>query len=155
MSNTVLFWGGDGARPPGLWHSTLHRFAIVMVAVCAGCAESSFAQTYPTKPIRFIVPTAPGGGSDLMARMLGQKYTDAWGQQVVVDHRPGAGMTIGIDLTAKATPDGHTIIIVNPSHAINATLMSKLPYDPVRDLAPVTVLATQPYAVVVSQSLPV
>ena len=90
-----------------------------------------------------------------MARMLGQKYTEAWGQQVVVDHRPGAGMTIGIDLTAKATPDGHTIIIVNPSHAINATLMSKLPYDPVRDLAPVTVLATQPYAVVVSQSLPV
>jgi tripartite-type tricarboxylate transporter receptor subunit TctC len=155
MSLTISFWGGDGARPPGLWHRALHRFAIVMIIASAFFAQTSFAQTYPSKPIRFIVPTAPGGGSDLMARMLGQKYTEAWGQQVVVDHRPGAGMTIGIDLTAKATPDGHTIIIVNPSHAINATLMSKLPYDPVRDLAPVTVLATQPYAVVVSQSLPV
>src|SRR5258706_10873730 len=157
MFRTVSFWGGDGARPSGLWHCALQWLAIIMTIACAFFAQDSFAQnqSYPTKPIRFIVPTAPGGGSDLMARMLGQKYTDAWGQQVVVDHRPGAGMTIGIDLTAKATPDGHTIIIVNPSHAINATLMSKLPYDPVRDLAPVTVLATQPYAVVVSQSLPV
>jgi tripartite-type tricarboxylate transporter receptor subunit TctC len=155
MSHTVSFWGGDGARPPGLWHCALQRFAIAMAVVCAIFVEASFAQTYPSKPIRFIVPTAPGGGSDLVARMLGQKYTEAWGQQVVVDHRPGAGMTIGIDLVAKATPDGHTIIIVNPSHAINATLMSKLPYDPVRDLVPITVIATQPYAVVVSQSLPV
>jgi tripartite-type tricarboxylate transporter receptor subunit TctC len=89
-----------------------------------------------------------------MVRMLAQKYTEAWGQQVVVDHRPGAGMTIGIDLVAKATPDGHTIIIVNPSHAINATLMARLPYDPVRDFTVITVIATQPYAVVVSQSLP-
>ncbi|MSP96602.1 MAG: tripartite tricarboxylate transporter substrate binding protein [Betaproteobacteria bacterium] len=79
----------------------------------------------------------------------------AWGQQVVVDNRPGAGMTIGIDLTAKAPPDGHTIIIVNPSHAINATLMSKLPYDAVRSFEAITVIATQAYAVVVPQSLPV
>ena len=90
-----------------------------------------------------------------MVRMLAQKYTEAWGQQVVVDHRAGAGMTIGIDLTAKATPDGHTMAVVNPSHAINATLMPKLPYDPLRDLAVVTVLATQPYAVTVTNSLPV
>ena len=87
--------------------------------------------------------------------MLGQKYTQAWGEQVVIEHRPGAGMTIGIDLAAKATPDGHTLIIVNPSHAINATLMSRLPYDPVRDFTVITVLATQAYAVVVAQSLPV
>jgi tripartite-type tricarboxylate transporter receptor subunit TctC len=118
-------------------------------------AGSAFAQAYPTKPIRFIVPTATGGGSDLIARALGQKYFQAWGQQVVVDNRPGAGMTIGIDLTAKAPPDGHTLIIVNPSHAINATLMSKLPYDPVRDFEAITVIATQAYAVVVPQSLPV
>lgn len=127
--------------------------AVLSVAITASIHAA--AQRYPTKPIRFIVPVAPGGGSDQVARLLGQKYTDAWGQQVVIDHRPGAGMTIGIDLASKATPDGHTMVIVNPSHAINATLMPKLPYDPVRDFAVVTVIATQPYAVVVSQSLPV
>ena len=112
-------------------------------------------QRYPTKPIRVIIPTTPGGGSDQVVRMLGQKFTAAWGQQVVVDHRPGAGMTIGIDIGAKATPDGHTLIMVNPSHAINATLYPKLPYDPVRDLTPITVLVTQAYGVVVPNSLPV
>jgi tripartite-type tricarboxylate transporter receptor subunit TctC len=112
-------------------------------------------QRYPTKPIRIIIPTAPGGGSDVMVRMLAQKYTEAWGQQVVVDHRAGAGMTIGINLTAQAAPDGYTMAVVNPSHAINATLMPKLPYDPLRDLAALTVLATQPYAVTVTNSLPV
>jgi len=133
------------------------RHAIILAAMSAASllgAGTSLAQAYPTKPIRFIVPTTPGGGSDLIARALGLKYTQAWGQQVVVDNRPGAGMTIGIDLVAKANPDGHTMIIVNPSHAINATLMPKLPYDPVRDFAPITVIATQAYAVVVSPSLP-
>lgn len=121
-----------------------------LVCGVAGAAE----QRYPSKPIRFIIPTAPGGGSDLVARMLGQKFTAVWGQQVVLDHRPGAGMTIGIDLAAKAAPDGYTLVLVNPSHAINATLMPKLPYDPVRDLTPITVVATQPYGMVVSQQLP-
>ncbi|MDB5812381.1 MAG: putative exported protein [Betaproteobacteria bacterium] len=125
---------------------------ITALLLCGAVAHAA-DPAYPTKPIRFIVPTAPGGGSDLIARTLGNKYTQAWGQQVVVDHRPGAGMTIGIDLVAKATPDGHTVVLVNPSHAINATLMARLPYDPVRDLTPVTVIATQPYAVVVSPTL--
>ena len=125
-----------------------------IIAAFAACAVHAAEPNFPTKPIRFIVPTAPGGGSDLIARALGQQYTQAWGQQVVVDHRPGAGMTIGIDLVAKATPDGHTIIIVNPSHAINATLMATLPYDPVRDFIPITVIATQAYAGVVAPSLP-
>ena len=107
---------------------------------------------WPNKAIRCIIPTAPGGGSDQIVRLLGQRFTQAWGQQVVVDHRPGAGQTIGIDLVAKATPDGHTIAVVNPSHAINATLMAKLPYDPVRDLAVVTIMATQPYAMVFTPS---
>jgi len=130
---------------------------MIVAAVSAASmlfAATSFAQTYPTKPIRFIVPTTTGGGSDLIARALGAKYAQAWGQQVVVDNRPGAGMTIGIDLVAKASPDGHTMIIVNPSHAINATLMSRLPYDAVRDFAAITVIATQAYAVVVPPSLP-
>jgi tripartite-type tricarboxylate transporter receptor subunit TctC len=131
----------------------------VLAAACAAtlaCAVSQAAGlAYPTKPIRIIIPTAPGGGSDVMVRVLAQRYTDAWGQQVVVDHRAGAGMTIGINLTAQAAPDGYTMAVVNPSHAINATLMPKLPYDPLRDLAAITVLATQPYAVTVTNSLPV
>jgi tripartite-type tricarboxylate transporter receptor subunit TctC len=130
---------------------TIAVVTVCSVAITAHAAE----QTFPTKPIRFIVPTATGGGSDPLARALGTKYSAAWGQQVVVDNRPGAGMTIGIDLVAKASPDGHTMVLVNPSHAINATLMTKLPYDAVRDLTPVTVIATQPLVMVVSQSLPV
>jgi tripartite-type tricarboxylate transporter receptor subunit TctC len=136
---------------------TMHvmRHALVLVMATAGLlAGSALAQPYPTKPIRFIVPTTTGGGSDLIARSLGLRYAQAWGQQVVVDNRPGAGMTIGIDLVAKAAPDGHTMIIVNPSHAINSTLMARLPYDAVRDFTPVTTIATQAYAVVVWPSLP-
>ena len=131
--------------------------ALVAAALCpaahAADPSASSGQAYPTKPIRIIIPTAPGGGSDQMVRMIGNRFTEAWGQQVVVDHRAGAGMTIGIDLTAKAAPDGYTMAVVNPSHAINATLMSKLPYDPVRDLIAVTVTSTQPYAVCVTNSL--
>ena len=136
------------------------RRTAALLPVFFACAAAQGATTdagpaFPSKPIRLIVPTAPGGGSDLIARALGQKYTQTWGQQVVVDHRPGAGMTIGIDLAAKSTPDGHTLVLVNPSHAINATLMARLPYDAVRDLTPITVIATQAYAVVVPPSLPV
>jgi tripartite-type tricarboxylate transporter receptor subunit TctC len=131
-----------------------HGVAATCAAALVCAAQPAAAQNFPTRPIRVIIPTAPGGGSDQMVRMLGQKYTDAWGQQVVVDHRAGAGMTIGINLTAQATPDGHTIAVVNPSHAINSTLMPKLPYDPLRDLAVITVAATQPYAVTVTNGLP-
>ncbi|HZM45118.1 MAG TPA: tripartite tricarboxylate transporter substrate binding protein [Burkholderiales bacterium] len=132
-------------------------FALALAIVMLSLAISSHGaeQPYPNRPIRVIIPTAPGGGSDVMVRMLGQKYTDAWGQQVVVDHRVGAGMTIGINITAQAAPDGYTMAVVNPSHAINATLMPKLPYDPLRDLTAVTVLATQPYAFCITNSLPV
>ena len=123
-------------------------FVSAAPALCA-------AQNFPTKPIRFIIPTAAGGGSDQIVRFLGNRYTAAWGQQIVADNRPGAGMVIGIDIAAKATPDGHTIVLVNPSHAINATLMAKLPYDPVNDLIPISVVATQAFGLVVPNSLPV
>jgi tripartite-type tricarboxylate transporter receptor subunit TctC len=128
------------------------------LTVCGAlfCGQVQAAeQPYPTRPIRVIIPTTPGGGSDQIVRSLGQKFTAAWWQQVVVDHRPGAGMTIGIDIGAKASPDGHTLVMVNPSHAINATLYTKLPYDPVRDLTPITVLVTQSYGVIIPNSLPV
>jgi tripartite-type tricarboxylate transporter receptor subunit TctC len=135
-------------------HRTLSR-ALFTAALAAAPAALAADIAYPTKPIRMVIPVAPGGGIDLLARLLGQKYTEAWGQQVVPDTRPGAGQTIGIDIASKAAPDGYTLIVVNPAHAINATLMPKLPYDAVRDFQPISVLATQPYAVVVSQSLPV
>jgi tripartite-type tricarboxylate transporter receptor subunit TctC len=122
-----------------------------MAVVPALCA----AQTFPTRPIRFIIPTAAGGGSDQIVRFLGNRYTAAWGQQIVADNRPGAGMVIGIDIAAKAAPDGHTLVLVNPSHAINATLMARLPYDPVNDLIPISVVATQAFGLVVPNSLPV
>ena len=121
----------------------------------ATVATPLHAQSYPTKPIRFIIPTAAGGGSDQIVRFLGNRYTAVWGQQIVADNRPGAGMVIGIDIAAKATPDGHTIVLVNPSHAINATLMAKLPYDPLNDLIPISVVATQAFGLVVPNSLPV
>ena len=118
------------------------------------CSAAS-AQNFPAKPIRFIIPTAAGGGSDQIVRFLGNRYTAAWGQQIVADNRPGAGMVIGIEIAAKATPDGHTLVLVNPSHAINATLMKKLPYDPLNDLIPISVVATQSFGLVVPNGLPV
>ena len=133
---------------------------IVMCVASLLCAISTQpgaqqAQSFPVKPIRFIIPTAAGGGSDQIVRHLGNRYTAVWGQQVVADNRPGAGMTIGIDITAKATPDGHTMALVNPSHAINATLMKRLPYHPIIDLTPVSVVATQALGLVIPNGLPV
>jgi tripartite-type tricarboxylate transporter receptor subunit TctC len=143
-------------HPANVSPALLAVAAALAACLCTVAAHAAAGgESFPWKPIRFIVPTATGGGSDLIARSLGAKYSAAWGQQVVVDNRPGAGMTIGIDLVAKASPDGHTMIIVNPSHAINSTLMARLPYDAVRDFTPITVIATQAYAVVVPQSLPV
>ena len=125
-----------------------------MLITAAAWSGVAYAQSFPTKPIRFIIPTAAGGGSDQIVRFLGNRYTAAWGQQIVLDNRPGAGMVIGIDIAAKATPDGHTLVLVNPSHAINATLMAKLPYDPVNDLIPISVVATQAFGLVVPNSVP-
>ena len=127
----------------------------VLLAFTALWGGMVCAQSFPTKPIRFIIPTAAGGGSDQIVRFLGNRYTAVWGQQVVADNRPGAGMVIGIDIAAKASPDGHTLVLVNPSHAINATLMARLPYDPVNDLLPISVVATQAFGLVVPNSLPV
>jgi tripartite-type tricarboxylate transporter receptor subunit TctC len=133
----------------------MQKKLFTLFALAALIAGAARAQNYPTKPIRVIIPTAAGGGSDQIVRQLGNHYTKVWGQQVVLDNRPGAGMTIGIDIATKATPDGYTLVLVNPSHAINATLMPKLPYHPVNDLIPISVVATQALGTVVPNSLPV
>jgi tripartite-type tricarboxylate transporter receptor subunit TctC len=110
---------------------------------------------YPNRPVRLVVPFPPGGGSDTLARILGPKLSEALGQQVVIDNRPGAGANIGAEVAAKTPPDGYTLLMGNVAHAINVSLYSKLNYDLVRDFAPVSLLASTPNIVVVHPSVPV
>jgi tripartite-type tricarboxylate transporter receptor subunit TctC len=108
---------------------------------------------YPTKPIRFIIPFAPGGGNDIIARMLGQKLAEAWGQQVVIDNRPGAGGNIAAEITARAAPDGYTVFQFNVANTIAVSVYKNLGYDPVKDFAAVTQLATAPFILVINSAL--
>jgi tripartite-type tricarboxylate transporter receptor subunit TctC len=118
-------------------------------------AGSSLAQAFPAKPVRLIVPYPPGGSADILARAIGQKLGDGLGQQVIVDNRPGAGTAIGAEATAKAAPDGYTIMLGTvSSHAINPALNPGLKYDPVKDFAPVSLVASIPFALIVHPSLP-
>jgi tripartite-type tricarboxylate transporter receptor subunit TctC len=113
------------------------------------------AQTdYPAKPVRMVVPIAAGGGTDIIGRMIAQKLTQAFGQQFVVDNRPGAGGIIGSDAVAKAAPDGYTVLVTPTSHAINPSIYAKLPYDTVKDFAPVALLVSATTVFVVHPSLP-
>ena len=112
------------------------------------------AQAYPSKPIRFIMPYPPGGSSEILARPIAHELTKSLGQSVFVDFKPGGGSTIGADTVAKSPPDGHTVVMMLTAHAINASLMPKLPYDTVRDFASVTLAATLPLVVVVPAQSP-
>lgn len=111
-------------------------------------------QDFPTKPIRFIVGLAPGGATDIVARAVAQRLTENVGQTVVVDNRPGAAGSIGAALVAKALPDGYTILIVSSSFAINPGLYASLPFHPIKDFAPITLIAQAPFLLVVHPSLP-
>jgi tripartite-type tricarboxylate transporter receptor subunit TctC len=125
-----------------------------LFAVAAGAAAAQ--ANYPVKAIRYVVPFPAGGPLDIVARAIGQELTKAWNQPVIVDNRPGAGGNIGADLVAKAPADGYTILMGAVStHAINVTLYSKLPYDPIKDFAPVTLITSVPNVLVVHPSLPV
>ena len=139
--------------PAGLWRlavGALLAFSALAAAPMAG------AQAYPAKPIRIVVPFPPGGATDILARAVAQKLTDAWGQAVVVDNRPGAGGNIGSEIVAKAAPDGYTLEMGTVgTHAINASLYAKMPYDHVKDFAPVILVAGVPNVLVVNPSLPV
>jgi tripartite-type tricarboxylate transporter receptor subunit TctC len=117
-------------------------------------ACSAVAQTYPSKPIRVIVPFSPGGPADFQVRLLAPRLSEAWGQQLLVDNRGGANGIIAFELGAKAEPDGYTLILITAGFTINATLYPKLPYDSRRDFAAVTQLASGPGIVVVHPSLP-
>ena len=129
--------------------------AALALLFCAALAGAAWAQTYPTKPIRFIVGFVPGGGTDMMARMLSRKLSDSMGQQVIVDNRAGSSGVIAAVIAAKAPPDGYTLFAVTISTlATNVSMYSKLPYDPIRDFAPVTLTAMSPYLLVVNPSTP-
>ncbi|HEV7819623.1 MAG TPA: tripartite tricarboxylate transporter substrate binding protein, partial [Burkholderiales bacterium] len=129
---------------------------IVVLAVAALYNGHATAQSYPIKPVRLIVPYPPGGGTDIFARMLGARLGDALGQQIVIENRAGAAGVLGADAAAKAPPDGYTLVVGQASNlAINPHLMSKLPYDPLRDFAPITLIATSPSLLVIHPSLPV
>jgi tripartite-type tricarboxylate transporter receptor subunit TctC len=111
------------------------------------------AEAYPARPIRLVVPFPPGGGTDIVGRIVAVKLAEGLGQQVVIDNRGGAGGTIGTDITAKAPPDGYTVLVNNISLAVNHTLVPKLPYDTLRDLAPVSLIGRQPNILVVHPAL--
>jgi len=127
---------------------------LIAVSATAHAASTYLRQEYPTKAIRFIVPFAPGGGTDIIARIIASQLNEALGQAVVVDNRGGAGSTVGTDLTAKAPADGYTILLGNISLAFNASLYKALPYNALTDLAPVTLVAVQPNIVVIHPSVP-
>ena len=124
--------------------------AILLAAPCM-----AFAQAYPSKPIRIIVAYTPAGATDILARAVGQKMSESFGQPVIVENRPGANGNIGTDVAAKATPDGHTLLMVTAgSHGINPSLYRKLPWDAVKDFAPVSLVAMVPNIMVVNNSVP-
>ena len=132
------------------------RLTLFLALVFALSCGGAYAQNYPSRPIRLVVPYPPGGPLDIMARAIGQKLTEAWNQPVVVDNRPGAGGNIGADLVAKSPADGYTLLMgAVATHAINPTLYGRLPYDPVKDFAPVALVAQVPNILVVNPSVPV
>ena len=137
--------------------STGKRFSLYL-ATCTLLLGycSAAAQQYPNHPIRVIIPFGPGGPSDFLARTVGQKLTEALGQQLLIDNRGGANGIVGSELAAKAPPDGYTLVLAtNGTHGINASLFPKLPYDTVKDFAPITRLGHAPYLLVAHPSLPV
>jgi tripartite-type tricarboxylate transporter receptor subunit TctC len=131
--------------------------SVLWAAALSACVSSGVhAQgTYPDKPIRLVVPFAPGGSNDIMARIIAQKFSASFGQQVIVDNRGGASGIIGTDIVAKAASDGYTLLMMSLTLAVNPSLYKKLPYDTEKDLAPVSLVASAPLILVVHPSLPV
>jgi tripartite-type tricarboxylate transporter receptor subunit TctC len=130
--------------------------AIMAFGASWGASGSAMAQAYPSKPIHIVVPFAPGGITDILARSLGQRLTDAFGQQVVIENKPGANSQIGAELVAKAAPDGYTLLVsADTTFVMNPHLYPKLAYDPVKDFAPISGLGISPQALVVHPSVPV
>ena len=138
----------------------MNRMSLLLAAALVALGTLSVARaqdaaTYPSKPIRIVIPFPPGGATDLITRKIGEKLTQKWGQPVVVENKPGANTIIGTEITAKAAPDGYTIGFITDSHSINPVFRKNLPYDSLNDFAPITTLVTVPMVLVTHPSVPV
>ena len=129
----------------------MRNAAVFALLLCL--SSGAQAQGYPHKPIRFIVPYGVGGPGDTIGRLLGKQLTESLGQPVVIDNRSGATTIIGTELTAKAPPDGHTLLLISTTHAVNPSLFPNLPYDPIKDFAPVTMVVSTPFMLAVHPSV--
>jgi len=133
----------------------LGSLLVVTAALAAAVAtREAGAQGWPARSLRIVVPFAPGGPNDILGRLAGQKFQEAWGQPVIIDNRPGGGTVIGTDLVAKSPPDGYTLLVVSTTTATNPSLVRKLPYDTLRDLVHVILMASSPNVLVAHPSLP-
>ena len=126
----------------------------VLTALAASLSVPVAAQTYPSKPVRLIVPFAPGGFTDVVARILGQRLSVSLGQQFVIENKAGAGSTIGTDFVAKAAPDGYTLVMISTTHVISPWIYKSMPYDPIKGFVPVTKLVDSPYVLLVNPKVP-
>jgi tripartite-type tricarboxylate transporter receptor subunit TctC len=126
----------------------------VLTALAASLSVPIAAQTYPSKPVRLIVPFAPGGFTDVVARILGQRLSVSMGQQFIIENKAGAGSTIGTDFVAKAAPDGYTLVMISTTHVISPWIYKSMPYDPIKGFVPVTKLVDSPYVLLVNPKVP-
>ena len=132
-----------------------HPLAAAAVALLACTAPAAVhAQAFPAKPVRLVLPFPPGGGTDILGRMLAQRLGESYGQTVIAENRPGAGGNVGAEFTARQPPDGYTIVLCSPSISISPSLYKKLNYDPLKDLAPIGLVASIPNLLVVHPSVP-
>jgi len=130
------------------------RLTLAAACLASGAYHPVCAQDYPVKPIRMVVAVAPAGPTDVLARMIGQKFTETWGQPVIVDNRPGGGQVVGAEIVAKSPADGYTLLMGTNTFAVNPALFKTLPYDSARDFAPVTLVAEVPLILTVHPSVP-
>ena len=143
------------ARRLRLRPNTKKSLALTLIVSLMCLPVAAHSQAFPSKPIRLVVPFQAGGGNDLLARIISQKFLEKWGQPVIVDNRPGAGGNLGADFVAKAAPDGYTILLGTNTLTMNPFIFAKMPFDTQKDFAPVAMLATTPFYVVVNNDLPV
>jgi tripartite-type tricarboxylate transporter receptor subunit TctC len=129
------------------------RVRLCMWAAVFAAAMPAIAQEYPTKPVRVVIPYSPGGGSEIVSRIIGQKLAERMGQTFVMDNRPGAASMLGTEIVARANPDGYTIILSDTPHAINPSVFGKVPYDPIKDFTPIAMVASSPLMLVVHPSV--
>jgi tripartite-type tricarboxylate transporter receptor subunit TctC len=123
----------------------MNKYKLLFLLVIFSFSSATAAQNYPSKTVRLIVPFAAGGSTDIMGRLVAQKLSEAWSQQVIVDNRPGGSTVIGTDIVAKSAPDGHTLLVTPAPFTIVPSLLKKLPYDPAKDFEPITLINTTPW----------